>query len=112
MKPSKYNDQDTVDLVGSGHYQHCLQNMSRIFSFDKCGFSKCSFNGVFQPDVTGNFMVRIPVRRCIIILNKIERHVIIEWSNIMTGLTMVKYQNGGYITLELGANIRCAAYIW
>lgn len=56
MKPSKYNDQDPVELVGSGHYQYCLQNISRIFSFDKCGFSKCSFNGVFQPDVTGNFM--------------------------------------------------------
>lgn len=58
--PLQYNGQDTLEVVGSGHYQHCLQNMSRIFTFEKCSFSKCSFNGVFQPNVTGSFMVRIP----------------------------------------------------
>ncbi|XP_062399352.1 ectonucleoside triphosphate diphosphohydrolase 2-like [Sardina pilchardus] len=55
-KSNGYNAQDTVTVTGSGNYQHCLQNMSRIFSFDTCSFSKCSFNGVFQPNVTGNFM--------------------------------------------------------
>ncbi|XP_031426216.1 ectonucleoside triphosphate diphosphohydrolase 2 [Clupea harengus] len=54
--PLQYNGQDTLEVVGSGHYQHCLQNMSRIFTFEKCSFSKCSFNGVFQPNVTGSFM--------------------------------------------------------
>ncbi|XP_076126411.1 ectonucleoside triphosphate diphosphohydrolase 2-like [Alosa pseudoharengus] len=54
--PSQYNAQDTIKVIGSGHYQHCLQNMSGIFSFDTCTFSKCSLNGVFQPNVTGNFM--------------------------------------------------------
>ncbi|KAL2092235.1 hypothetical protein ACEWY4_012033 [Coilia grayii] len=55
-RPVPYNNQEVLKVVGSGHYQHCLQNVSRIFSFDSCSFSKCSFNGVFQPNVTGKFM--------------------------------------------------------
>ncbi|XP_063051224.1 ectonucleoside triphosphate diphosphohydrolase 2-like [Engraulis encrasicolus] len=55
-RPSPYNSKDMLEVVGSGNYQHCLGNMSGIFSFDKCSYSKCSFNSVFQPNVTGKFM--------------------------------------------------------
>jgi adenosinetriphosphatase len=56
--PTPYSPQDPLTVIGTGHYQHCLGNMSKIFSFDRCSFSKCSFDGVFQPNVTGSFMVR------------------------------------------------------
>ncbi|KAL4623298.1 ectonucleoside triphosphate diphosphohydrolase 2 isoform X2 [Arapaima gigas] len=55
-RPNPYNSQTTVTVTGTGHYQHCLGNVSLIFSFNRCSFSKCSFDGVFQPNVTGNFM--------------------------------------------------------
>ncbi|XP_024294853.1 ectonucleoside triphosphate diphosphohydrolase 2 [Oncorhynchus tshawytscha] len=54
--PTPYSPQDPLTVIGTGHYQHCLGNMSKIFSFDRCSFSKCSFDGVFQPNVTGSFM--------------------------------------------------------
>ncbi|KAG9261927.1 ectonucleoside triphosphate diphosphohydrolase 2 [Astyanax mexicanus] len=55
-KPSPYNAGKKLQIQGSGNYQHCLGNMSHIFSFQTCTYSKCSFNGVFQPNVSGNFM--------------------------------------------------------
>ncbi|XP_068191079.1 ectonucleoside triphosphate diphosphohydrolase 2 [Antennarius striatus] len=54
--PSSYNPQDSLTVQGSGHYQHCLGNVSEIFSFGVCPFSRCSFDKVFQPNVTGSFM--------------------------------------------------------
>ncbi|CAB1319578.1 unnamed protein product [Coregonus sp. 'balchen'] len=47
---------DSLTVMGTGHYLQCLGNMSKIFSFDGCSFSKCSFDGVFQPNVSGSFM--------------------------------------------------------
>ncbi|KAF3702275.1 Ectonucleoside triphosphate diphosphohydrolase 2 [Channa argus] len=55
-RPSSYDPQASFTMEGSGHYEHCLGNVSEIFSFDSCHFSKCSFDKVFQPNVTGNFM--------------------------------------------------------
>ncbi|KAK2845443.1 hypothetical protein Q7C36_010297 [Tachysurus vachellii] len=55
-KPSPFNSAKQLKIVGSGNYNHCLGNMSQIFSFQTCSFSKCSFNGVFQPNVSGKFM--------------------------------------------------------
>lgn len=55
-KPSSYNPQDSLTIQGSGHYEHCLGNVSEIFSFDSCPFSQCSFDQVFQPNVTGSFV--------------------------------------------------------
>ncbi|CAL8327415.1 unnamed protein product [Boreogadus saida] len=45
-----------VLVKGTGHYDQCLGNVSQIFSFSPCPFSKCSFNQAFQPNVTGSFM--------------------------------------------------------
>nr|XP_057917761.1 ectonucleoside triphosphate diphosphohydrolase 2 [Doryrhamphus excisus] len=55
-KPSSYKAQDSLVVRGSGHYEQCSGNVSEIFSFDGCLFSHCSFDKVFQPNVTGSFM--------------------------------------------------------
>eukprot|EP00066_Takifugu_rubripes_P009576 XP_003976659.1 PREDICTED: ectonucleoside triphosphate diphosphohydrolase 2 [Takifugu rubripes] len=55
-KAQTYNSQSTLSVRGSGHYEHCLGNVSEIFSFDNCSFSQCSFDNVFQPNVTGSFV--------------------------------------------------------
>ncbi|XP_034027222.1 ectonucleoside triphosphate diphosphohydrolase 2-like [Thalassophryne amazonica] len=56
LRPPQFDPQQSITIVGAGDYQLCLNNISLLFSFDNCNFSKCSFNGVFQPNVTGNFM--------------------------------------------------------
>ncbi|XP_007575708.1 ectonucleoside triphosphate diphosphohydrolase 2 [Poecilia formosa] len=57
-KPEAYNPQKnwSLTLRGSGHYENCLGNVSELFSHDGCPFSRCSFDKVFQPKVTGSFM--------------------------------------------------------
>ncbi|XP_034402656.1 ectonucleoside triphosphate diphosphohydrolase 2 [Cyclopterus lumpus] len=55
-KPSSPDSQASLTIHGSGHYEQCLSNVSQIFSFEHCPYSQCSFNGVFQPNVTGSFM--------------------------------------------------------
>ncbi|XP_049594253.1 ectonucleoside triphosphate diphosphohydrolase 2 [Syngnathus scovelli] len=55
-KPSTYKAQNSLLIHGSGHYEQCVGNVSEIFTFDKCPFSHCSFDEVFQPNVTGSFM--------------------------------------------------------
>lgn len=57
-KAQTYNSQSSLKIRGGGHYEHCLGNVSEIFSFDNCIFSQCSFDNVFQPNVTGSFVVR------------------------------------------------------
>ncbi|XP_071774876.1 ectonucleoside triphosphate diphosphohydrolase 2 [Centroberyx gerrardi] len=56
QRPSPYNSQESLTVQGTGHYEHCLANVSEIFSFHSCPFSQCSFDNVFQPNVTGSFM--------------------------------------------------------
>ncbi|KAK2818906.1 hypothetical protein Q5P01_024467 [Channa striata] len=55
-KPSSYNPQASLTVQGSGNYEECLVYVNEIFSFDNCRFSKCSFDRVFQPNITGSFM--------------------------------------------------------
>lgn len=57
-KEQNYNSQSSLTIRGGGHYEHCVGNVSEIFSFDGCVFSQCSFDNVFQPNVTGSFVVR------------------------------------------------------
>lgn len=56
-RPERYEPQASVRVRGSGRYQQCLGNMSAIFSFHSCRFSRCSFDDAFQPNVSGSFMV-------------------------------------------------------
>ncbi|XP_031156736.1 ectonucleoside triphosphate diphosphohydrolase 2-like isoform X1 [Sander lucioperca] len=55
-RPAQFNPQMSVSVVGTGDYQKCLDNVKEIFSFNNCSYSKCSFDGVFQPNVRGSFM--------------------------------------------------------
>uniref|UniRef100_A0A8C9RTP2 Ectonucleoside triphosphate diphosphohydrolase 2 n=1 Tax=Scleropages formosus TaxID=113540 RepID=A0A8C9RTP2_SCLFO len=55
-RPSFSQPRDTMVVEGTGDYQHCLANVSKLFSFDNCPYSRCSFNGTFQPPVKGSFM--------------------------------------------------------
>ncbi|XP_076025628.1 ectonucleoside triphosphate diphosphohydrolase 2 [Genypterus blacodes] len=56
LRPTPHDPQASVVVQGSGHYEHCLGNVSQMFSFDSCPFSRCSFDKVFQPQITGSFM--------------------------------------------------------
>ncbi|XP_066188704.1 ectonucleoside triphosphate diphosphohydrolase 2 isoform X2 [Sylvia atricapilla] len=47
---------NTVTLVGTGNGNLCTQLVSKLFDFKNCPFSRCSFDGVFQPEVSGNFI--------------------------------------------------------
>lgn len=55
-KPDFYDPQRSFTLQGSGNYEDCVGNVSKLFSFDSCRFSQCSFDEVFQPEITGSFM--------------------------------------------------------
>ncbi|XP_051278289.1 ectonucleoside triphosphate diphosphohydrolase 2 [Dicentrarchus labrax] len=55
-RPAKFNPQMSVLVVGTGEYQNCLKNVVEMFSFKDCNYSRCSFDGVFQPPVKGSFM--------------------------------------------------------
>ncbi|XP_033946971.1 ectonucleoside triphosphate diphosphohydrolase 2-like [Pseudochaenichthys georgianus] len=55
-KPANFDPQRSVRVVGTGDYRSCLDNVQKLFSFENCSYSKCSFNGVFQPSVRGSFM--------------------------------------------------------
>ncbi|XP_067430471.1 ectonucleoside triphosphate diphosphohydrolase 2 [Thunnus thynnus] len=55
-KPDSYITQASLTVQGSGHYEHCVGNVSEIFNFNSCPYSQCSFDKVYQPNVTGSFM--------------------------------------------------------
>ncbi|NP_001004643.1 ectonucleoside triphosphate diphosphohydrolase 2a.1 [Danio rerio] len=55
-KQTSYNPDGELQIKGTGNYNQCLGNVSQLFSFSSCSYSKCSFDGVFQPNITGNFM--------------------------------------------------------
>ncbi|KAL4612990.1 ectonucleoside triphosphate diphosphohydrolase 1 isoform X2 [Arapaima gigas] len=40
---------------GTGNWMLCQKNVRRIFNFSECTSSSCSFNGVFQPPLKGQF---------------------------------------------------------
>ncbi|XP_033487627.2 ectonucleoside triphosphate diphosphohydrolase 2-like [Epinephelus lanceolatus] len=55
-RPAQFDPQMSVSVVGTGDYQSCRDNVKLLFSFDNCSYSKCSFDGVFQPTLRGRFM--------------------------------------------------------
>ncbi|XP_068770587.1 ectonucleoside triphosphate diphosphohydrolase 2 isoform X1 [Struthio camelus] len=46
----------SVTMVGTGNGSLCALYVSKLFDFTTCSFSRCSFDGIFQPDVSGNFI--------------------------------------------------------
>ncbi|CAL8279464.1 unnamed protein product [Merluccius merluccius] len=55
-RPAPSGSLARVRVLGTGQYDQCLANVSQIFNFSRCPFSQCSFDQVFQPNVSGNFM--------------------------------------------------------
>ncbi|XP_067285845.1 ectonucleoside triphosphate diphosphohydrolase 1 [Pseudorasbora parva] len=41
--------------VGLGNWSQCQQSIRKVFNVSHCAYSKCSFSGVFQPSVDGQF---------------------------------------------------------
>ncbi|XP_005794708.1 ectonucleoside triphosphate diphosphohydrolase 1 isoform X2 [Xiphophorus maculatus] len=41
--------------TGEGNFLQCQEVIRSLFNFKSCKYSKCSFNGIFQPPVQGSF---------------------------------------------------------
>ncbi|XP_058380547.1 ectonucleoside triphosphate diphosphohydrolase 2 isoform X3 [Diceros bicornis minor] len=57
QRPPTFNSSAKVSVSGSSDPALCRSLVLRLFNFSSCGFSRCSFNGIFQPPVAGNFIV-------------------------------------------------------
>ncbi|XP_015682095.1 ectonucleoside triphosphate diphosphohydrolase 2 [Protobothrops mucrosquamatus] len=55
-KPLNYFPTATVNMSGSGDPAQCMAHAESLFRFTGCTYSSCSFDGVFQPPVEGNFI--------------------------------------------------------
>uniref|UniRef100_A0A8C5SNP7 Ectonucleoside triphosphate diphosphohydrolase 1 n=1 Tax=Laticauda laticaudata TaxID=8630 RepID=A0A8C5SNP7_LATLA len=44
-----------IQIQGDGNYEKCLESIQRIFNIEDCLYSSCSFNGIFLPEVSGEF---------------------------------------------------------
>uniref|UniRef100_A0A8C9UYK1 Ectonucleoside triphosphate diphosphohydrolase 3 n=1 Tax=Scleropages formosus TaxID=113540 RepID=A0A8C9UYK1_SCLFO len=57
-KPKNYNPKQEITFVGTGDPVLCRATVRTMFDLTSCqGLSNCSFNGVYQPPVSGSFMV-------------------------------------------------------
>ncbi|XP_074538766.1 ectonucleoside triphosphate diphosphohydrolase 3 [Halichoeres trimaculatus] len=54
--PKSYNPDQEFFFVGVKDSDKCGSIVKSIFDFNNCSASQCSFNGVEQPPVTGDFM--------------------------------------------------------
>ncbi|KAG7229410.1 hypothetical protein INR49_012801 [Caranx melampygus] len=55
-KPINYNPDQAIFMVGAPDSEKCRSIVKSIFDFKTCSSSHCSYNGVEQPPVTGDFM--------------------------------------------------------
>ncbi|XP_056900626.1 ectonucleoside triphosphate diphosphohydrolase 3 isoform X2 [Takifugu flavidus] len=55
-KPQGYNPNQKLFMVGSGNSDICKTMVKSIFDFKSCSSQQCSFNGVEQPPVSGDFL--------------------------------------------------------
>ncbi|KAF7667142.1 hypothetical protein LDENG_00077010 [Lucifuga dentata] len=45
----------TFTLTGKGNFLQCQEAVKHVFNFTHCKYSRCSFNGIFQPLLQGPF---------------------------------------------------------
>ncbi|XP_040292478.1 ectonucleoside triphosphate diphosphohydrolase 1 isoform X2 [Bufo bufo] len=45
----------SIQIHGSGDYNLCKRHVQEIFNISHCTYSRCSFNGIFQPVLQGEF---------------------------------------------------------
>ncbi|XP_077576876.1 ectonucleoside triphosphate diphosphohydrolase 3 [Stigmatopora nigra] len=55
-QPRNYNPDEKYNFIGSGNSEQCKRMTKSIFNFTTCSSAHCSFDGVEQPPVTGEFM--------------------------------------------------------
>uniref|UniRef100_A0A3P9IVQ7 Ectonucleoside triphosphate diphosphohydrolase 1 n=1 Tax=Oryzias latipes TaxID=8090 RepID=A0A3P9IVQ7_ORYLA len=46
---------ETFIHLGGGNFRQCQEVIKSIFNFSSCRYSRCSFNGIFQPPLQGQF---------------------------------------------------------
>ncbi|XP_027471708.2 ectonucleoside triphosphate diphosphohydrolase 2 isoform X2 [Zalophus californianus] len=56
QRPQAFNNSTRVSLSGTSNPALCRSLIMGLFNFSSCRFSRCSFNGIFQPPVAGNFI--------------------------------------------------------
>ncbi|XP_022433806.2 ectonucleoside triphosphate diphosphohydrolase 2 isoform X2 [Delphinapterus leucas] len=56
QRPQTFNRSAKVSLSGSSDPALCRGLISELFNFSSCRFSRCSFNGIFQPPLAGKFI--------------------------------------------------------
>ncbi|XP_054991878.1 ectonucleoside triphosphate diphosphohydrolase 3 [Sorex araneus] len=57
LKPISYKHDDIITFEGTGDPSLCRDTVAHLFDFKSCQDQEnCSFNGVYQPKVTGLFM--------------------------------------------------------
>lgn len=44
--------------TGVGNFLQCQEVVKNLFNFTSCKYSRCSFNGIFQPPLRGSFGVK------------------------------------------------------
>lgn len=49
---------ETFIHLGGGNFTQCQEVIKSVFNFTSCTYSRCSFNGIFQPPLQGQFGVR------------------------------------------------------
>ncbi|KAL7976752.1 hypothetical protein Chor_008701 [Crotalus horridus] len=58
LRPESYTPSQPVHVIGTGDPVLCREAVSTLFDFKSCrGREDCSFNGIYQPKVKGNFVV-------------------------------------------------------
>ncbi|XP_066539554.1 ectonucleoside triphosphate diphosphohydrolase 3 [Hoplias malabaricus] len=56
-KPTRYNQEKNITFFGQSDPANCKDLVRKIFDFKSChNKENCSFEGVYQPPVTGDFM--------------------------------------------------------
>ncbi|XP_057581225.1 ectonucleoside triphosphate diphosphohydrolase 2 [Hippopotamus amphibius kiboko] len=56
QRPQPFNRSARVRLSGSGDLALCRSLVAELFNVSSCRFSRCSFNGIFQPPLAGKFI--------------------------------------------------------
>ncbi|KAJ7308106.1 hypothetical protein JRQ81_008614 [Phrynocephalus forsythii] len=55
-KPTNYFPSAMVNMSGSGNPAQCRRHVNGLFQFTDCPYTRCSFDRVFQPSITGHFI--------------------------------------------------------
>ncbi|XP_075041484.1 LOW QUALITY PROTEIN: ectonucleoside triphosphate diphosphohydrolase 2 [Mixophyes fleayi] len=55
-RPATYDPTLPITMTGSADGDQCQRHVNTLFQFSDCPFSSCSFDKIFQPQVSGKFI--------------------------------------------------------